>query len=181
MLYKLLASAFGHMHRRQRFVFEPLPEHLRTWCKAPEDNQRHAFETPAFAVRCSLPDCHELRVSQGILVFLAGVPPSTDYRSVRVHNQRTNWYISIAFRSLGKFEGLLHPLRVTGVDWFHPGSLSTPRAFRARGTFKFRGTPERIRTSDLWFRRPPLYPAELRAHIGGEGGFEPSVALTTLA
>ena len=39
---------------------------------------------------------------------------------------------------------------------------------------KANGTPERIRTSDLWFRRPPLYPAELRAHCmqasGGEGG-----------
>ncbi len=26
------------------------------------------------------------------------------------------------------------------------------------------GTPERIRTFDLWLRRPTLYPAELRAH-----------------
>ena len=25
------------------------------------------------------------------------------------------------------------------------------------------GTPERIRTSDLRYRKPPLYPAELRA------------------
>ena len=27
------------------------------------------------------------------------------------------------------------------------------------------GTLDRIRTCDLWFRRPSLYPAELRAHI----------------
>jgi hypothetical protein len=26
------------------------------------------------------------------------------------------------------------------------------------------GTPDRIRTCDLWLRRPTLYPAELRAH-----------------
>ena len=26
------------------------------------------------------------------------------------------------------------------------------------------GAPERIRTFDLWLRRPTLYPAELRAH-----------------
>ena len=29
------------------------------------------------------------------------------------------------------------------------------------------GAPERIRTSDLWLRRPTLYPAELRARTGG--------------
>ena len=28
------------------------------------------------------------------------------------------------------------------------------------------GAPERIRTSDLWFRRPTLYPAELQARVG---------------
>ena len=28
------------------------------------------------------------------------------------------------------------------------------------------GAPERIRTSDLWFRRPTLYPTELQARAG---------------
>ncbi|MDB5186476.1 MAG: hypothetical protein JWL85_999 [Candidatus Saccharibacteria bacterium] len=28
------------------------------------------------------------------------------------------------------------------------------------------GTPGRIRTYDLWLRKPTLYPAELRVHIG---------------
>src|SRR5690348_4885206 len=28
-----------------------------------------------------------------------------------------------------------------------------------------RGTPDRIRTYDLWYRKPTLYPAELRVHI----------------
>ena len=27
------------------------------------------------------------------------------------------------------------------------------------------GTPDRIRTYDLWLRKPTLYPAELRVHI----------------
>ena len=27
------------------------------------------------------------------------------------------------------------------------------------------GAPEEIRTPDLWYRKPTLYPAELRAHI----------------
>ena len=31
---------------------------------------------------------------------------------------------------------------------------------------KLNGAPERIRTSDLWFRRPTLYPTELQARIG---------------
>jgi hypothetical protein len=26
------------------------------------------------------------------------------------------------------------------------------------------GTPDRIRTYDLWLRKPTLYPAELRVH-----------------
>ena len=30
------------------------------------------------------------------------------------------------------------------------------------------GTPERIRTSDLVFRKHPLYPTELREHMGGD-------------
>ena len=30
------------------------------------------------------------------------------------------------------------------------------------------GTPERIRTSDLVFRKHPLYPTELREHKGGD-------------
>ena len=34
----------------------------------------------------------------------------------------------------------------------------------------FSNAPERIRTSGLWFRRPTLYPTELPAHAGGEGG-----------
>ena len=29
-------------------------------------------------------------------------------------------------------------------------------------------TPERVRTSNLRFRRPMLYPIELQVHIGGE-------------
>ena len=33
----------------------------------------------------------------------------------------------------------------------------------------FWSAPERIRTSDLRFRRPTLYPAELRAHLGCAG------------
>ena len=35
---------------------------------------------------------------------------------------------------------------------------------RIQEPFLFNGPPERIRTSDLWLRRPTLYPAELRAH-----------------
>ena len=34
----------------------------------------------------------------------------------------------------------------------------------------FLGAPDRIRTCGLWFRRPTLYPTELQAHTGGEGG-----------
>ncbi len=29
----------------------------------------------------------------------------------------------------------------------------------------FIGTPDRIRTYDLWLRKPTLYPAELRVHV----------------
>ena len=31
--------------------------------------------------------------------------------------------------------------------------------------WELNGAPDRIRTCDLWFRRPTLYPAELRAHL----------------
>lgn len=31
--------------------------------------------------------------------------------------------------------------------------------------FSFNGVPERIRTSDLQFRKPLLYPAELRGQV----------------
>jgi hypothetical protein len=34
-----------------------------------------------------------------------------------------------------------------------------------------RGTPEGIRTPDLWYRKPTLYPAELRVHIGNGGNY----------
>ena len=34
----------------------------------------------------------------------------------------------------------------------------------------FLGAPGATRTRDLWFRRPTLYPTELQAHTGGEGG-----------
>ncbi len=30
---------------------------------------------------------------------------------------------------------------------------------------KVNGTPDRIRTCDLWLRKPTLYPAKLRVHI----------------
>src|SRR5215207_8497017 len=35
---------------------------------------------------------------------------------------------------------------------------------------KGKSAPGRIRTCDLWLRRPTLYPAELRAHTQCEGG-----------
>ena len=39
----------------------------------------------------------------------------------------------------------------------------------------FCSAPDRIRTCDLWFRRPTLYPTELQAHVHTEKeGFEPS-------
>ena len=36
------------------------------------------------------------------------------------------------------------------------------------------GTPERIRTSGLWYRKPTLYPAELRVHMVPRVGLEPT-------
>src|SRR5690606_29111511 len=41
-------------------------------------------------------------------------------------------------------------------------------ALRVRG-FSLRHAPDRIRTCDLWLRRPTLYPAELRARKSGGG------------
>src|SRR6185369_9502958 len=35
----------------------------------------------------------------------------------------------------------------------------------ARWLRHFRGTPEGIRTPDLWYRKPTLYPAELRVRV----------------
>src|SRR5660398_205135 len=37
--------------------------------------------------------------------------------------------------------------------------------------------PDRIRTCDLRFRRPTLYPTELRAQLAEKEGFEPSVGV----
>ena len=51
----------------------------------------------------------------------------------------------------------------TGSRHFGWPCLTTTKPPRLRG---FRSAPERIRTSDLRFRRPTLYPAELRAHWG---------------
>ena len=36
------------------------------------------------------------------------------------------------------------------------------------------GTPDRIRTYDLWYRKPTLYPAELRARIGPNSDVVPA-------
>src|SRR3712207_8596765 len=56
-----------------------------------------------------------------------------------------------------------------------PGTHLVPRRHLTRGretkkapaSRAFGSAPERIRTSDLRFRRPTLYPAELRALTGG--------------
>jgi hypothetical protein len=55
-------------------------------------------------------------------------------------------------------------------------TLSTP--------FEIIGAPDRIRTCDLWLRRPTLYPAELRVQVtifttaGGQGNAPFPVAQT---
>ena len=41
---------------------------------------------------------------------------------------------------------------------------------KAQQNGAFLGAPGATRTRDLWFRRPTLYPTELQAHTGGEGG-----------
>ena len=45
--------------------------------------------------------------------------------------------------------------------------MSTKSLAKVRGDPAESYAPERIRTSDLRFRRPTLYPAELRALEGG--------------
>ena len=57
-------------------------------------------------------------------------------------------------------------------DWGNPNLSSKQINYAAQDTeylFEIKekgiGTPERIRTSDLRYRKPPLYPAELRAHF----------------
>ncbi len=42
-------------------------------------------------------------------------------------------------------------------------SLAEPEATRSVRCEEMRGTPGEARTPDLWLRRPPLYPTELRA------------------
>src|SRR5919198_4355352 len=42
--------------------------------------------------------------------------------------------------------------------------------FEGRSPSIKRSAPGRIRTCDLWLRRPTLYPAELRAHLKTEEG-----------
>jgi hypothetical protein len=68
-------------------------------------------------------------------------------------------------------------------------SRQPPETRKPRGLRGFLDAPERIRTSDLRFRRPTLYPAELRAQVGAadqfsravmqadRAGFEPAMEL----
>ena len=65
--------------------------------------------------------------------------------------------------------------RASARLWSAPGTPFTPAPFESlflnipkrtshKGT-SFFGTPDGIRTHDLWLRRPTLYPAELPAHM----------------
>jgi hypothetical protein len=48
-------------------------------------------------------------------------------------------------------------------------------------TGTFIGTPGAIRTHDLWYRKPTLYPAELRVHICDQVVNRSILALYSLA
>jgi hypothetical protein len=70
-------------------------------------------------------------------------------------------------RSTGfRWLGFAECLQIARARILH-AILSISKANAMRG---FSNAPERIRTSGLWFRRPTLYPTELPAHAGGEGG-----------
>src|SRR5688500_7574586 len=43
------------------------------------------------------------------------------------------------------------------------GWIIAPRTVARHAMLRLVGAPDRIRTCDLWLRRPTLYPAELRA------------------
>jgi hypothetical protein len=94
---------------------------------------------------------------------------------VRLDGERTShgsaWPAS-GIRSRGPKRKPVPPVRRPAP----PGSVRGPallqRAARKRKTRRFRrvpSAPERIRTSDLRFRRPTLYPAELRALAASKG------------
>ena len=54
------------------------------------------------------------------------------------------------------------PLRALGSNPVFSIEKCCPRPLDKDSIF---GTPDGIRTHDLWLRRPTLYPAELLAHI----------------
>ena len=68
----------------------------------------------------------------------------------------------------------VHPRHLGRLQWPTPSVLPCchPSAFgydrKSRCQAEFDSAPERIRTSDLRFRRPTLYPAELRAQWAAE-------------
>ena len=55
-------------------------------------------------------------------------------------------------------------LGTTVTSWFLAGLRSSWQSVSPLVSPPFANTPERTRTSDLRFRKPMLYPAELRAH-----------------
>jgi hypothetical protein len=89
-------------------------------------------------------------------------------------------FIQAKFTSLNNTfsESLLKQKRVLmcsifpqGLSWSYPGYSNTSISPFYRSLLAFQnnqvqnGTPDRIRTYDLWLRKPTLYPAELRVHI----------------
>ena len=68
-----------------------------------------------------------------------------------------------------QINGVANEIRTRDHRNHNPGlyQLSYSHHYFANITYSHKhpdGAPERIRTFDLWLRRPTLYPAELRAH-----------------
>ena len=107
---------------------------------------RGAVEPPVSERLCGVPNREHFCVCEWVVVDDAPVMSFTDDFVVEYHDS-TDGDILVFERFLGFFEGGLHPPFVVA----HAALLLS--------------TPVWVRTRNLRFRRPMLYPIELRVHL----------------
>jgi hypothetical protein len=152
------ASAVGHGRWRQRTLDDPgvvierscsgfLSVHCRSQQQA--DHDRHGQQSEQNS------------------------RPRDSHASDR-HRGREAIPVSACVSNLHLFRPIANPLaRCAAATW---GSMSLrcplrPKRRKPRNRRASNSAPQRIRTSDLRFRRPTLYPAELGAHLQRFGHF----------